>query len=135
MLELKEVGTLVRYLGVNPTGAQIAALVEQLNALVGEGEVLLPSQHVEAVVANFMATQQASLFRDDYHTLIRAFRAFDPEGKGYVMGDQLKSALGSKGEMMTEDELTKMLGFGTDEEGKLYYEDYSAKLANDGRSI
>ncbi len=23
-------------------------------------------------------------YRDDYHTLLRAFRAFDPEGKGYI---------------------------------------------------
>jgi Ca2+-binding EF-hand superfamily protein len=38
-------------------------------------------------------SQSASLARDGYHALLRAFRAFDPEGKGYVDGEQLKLML------------------------------------------
>ena len=79
--------------------------------------------------------QEALLVRDDYHTLIRAFRAFDPEGKGYCYAEQMKNALQSKGEPLTDDELNRMLGFAADENGKLFYEDYCQKLSVDGRTI
>ena len=79
--------------------------------------------------------QEATLIRDDYHTLIRAFRAFDPEGKGYCYAEQMKNALQSKGEPLSEDELTRMLGFAADENGKLFYEDYCQKVVIDGRKI
>ena len=64
--------------------------------------------------------------------ILRAFRAFDTDGKGYVMAEVLKSAL-MRGDAMTEDELFKMFGTAADESGKIYYEDYAARLANDGR--
>ena len=81
------------------------------------------------------AAQEELLVRDDYHTLIRAFRAFDPEGKGYCLAEQLKTVLQARGEPMTDDELNRMIGFAADEDGKLYYEDYCHRLAPDGRTI
>uniref|UniRef100_A0A7R9VK45 EF-hand domain-containing protein n=1 Tax=Chlamydomonas euryale TaxID=1486919 RepID=A0A7R9VK45_9CHLO len=135
MVDVREIGTLVRVLGVNPTGVQVAGLVEQLNGMVNEGDVLMPLSYVEQVVTAFMVAQEAALFRDDYHTLLRAFRAFDPDGKGFIMAEQLKAALGTKGEALSEDEANKMLAFAADDDGKIFYEDYAAKMAKDGRSI
>lgn len=123
-VDQKDIGTLVRYLGVNPTNAQVAMIVEQLNALNADAEPssLMPLEHVETIVSNFMVQQQAALFRDDYHTLIRAFRAFDTEGKGYIMAEQLKNALTAKGETFSEDEVNKMLGYAADDSGRIFCE-------------
>eukprot|EP00955_Chlamydomonas_euryale_P049089 354173-Chlamydomonas_euryale.AAC.8 len=71
-----------------------------------------------------MVAQEAALFRDDYHTLLRAFRAFDPDGKGFIMAEQLKAALGTKGEALSEDEANKMLAFAADDDGKIFCESW-----------
>lgn len=66
--------------------------------------------------------------------IIRAFKAFDTEGKGYVLAETMKNALMRGGDALSDDELFKMFGVAADENGKIYYEDFAAKLANDGRS-
>lgn len=136
LVDLKDIGTLVRSLGVNPTVAQVSVLTEQLSTLSGDSDTtLIPMEHIETIVSNFLVQQEAALFRDDYHTLIRAFRAFDAEGKGYIVADQLKLALTSKGEAMSEDEVNRLLAYAADDNGRIFYEDYAQRLANDGRSI
>ncbi len=84
-VDLKEIPTLVRSLGVNPTVAQTTMVSDQLASLIGTESHLIPMEHIETVVSNFLIQQEAALLRDDYHTLIRAFRAFDSDGKGYVL--------------------------------------------------
>ena len=73
------------------------------------------------VVTGFMLQQEASVMRDDLFTLIRAFRAFDPDGKGYIDADQLKMIMTSRGENFTEDEANSMLLYAADENGRIYY--------------
>ena len=76
--------------------------------------------------------QQATLVRDDYHKLMRAFRAFDKEGKGFIELDALKLVLQTRGEAFSNDELnTFQAGLGTIG-GRVYYEDYAHKLASSG---
>ncbi len=114
----------MRSLGVNPTQAQVTGVVDQLAALhaeQGDPASLLQQEHVEQVVSNFLIQQEASLMRDDYHTLIRAFRAFDAEGKGWVDAENLKLLLCARGEPMSEEEVQKMLMFAADESGRVYY--------------
>eukprot|EP00798_Chlamydomonas_sp_ICE-L_P027767 gene27767-7407_t len=132
LVDSKDIGTLVRSLGLNPTGSQIEILRDQLTALTSE--TLMASEHIEAVVSPFLV-QQETLLRDDYHTLLRSFRAFDPEGKGYIEQEQFKGMLSSRGEPMTEEELNRMFAFSADDNGRIFYEDYAQKLCVDGRRI
>mmetsp|Transcript_21557 Transcript_21557/g.59759 ORF Transcript_21557/g.59759 Transcript_21557/m.59759 type:complete len:165 (-) Transcript_21557:605-1099(-) len=137
LVDTKDIGALVRSLGVNPSGSQVTIIIDQLAALNAENSQnsLLSMEHIEIVVANFLVQQKKALFRDDYHTLTRAFRALDPEGKGYVDADHIRTLMSSRGEPMTEEEVNKMLGFAVNEDGKLIYEDYAQKLATDGRHM
>ena len=67
---------------------------------------------------------------------MRAFKAFDPEGNGYLVTEQLKAYLMSQGECFSQDEAANMCLFAADDESnKLHYEDFAAKLANDGRFL
>jgi len=134
-VDIKEIPTLVRSLGVNPTVMQTNLILDQIASMSTSDSTLIPLENIEIIVANFLIQQDAALFRDDYHILIRAFRAFDPEGKGYVLAEQIRAALQSKGEPLTDDELSRMVGFAADENGRIYYEDYSQKLTEDGRSM
>lgn len=145
-VDMKDIGTLVRSLGYNPSPLQVAAILEQLSAQSdtggGGGEDrpaatdLLPLEHIENVVSAYLLSHEGELVRDDYHLLIRAFRVFDSEGKGYVLAEQMRSILSARGEEpLTEDELNKMIGRSADENGKIYYEDVSQQMVNDGRII
>ena len=118
LVDTKDVGTLVRSLGVNPSMAQVTTVLDQLSALTSDS--LLAAEYVENVVANFLVQQDTALFRDDYHTLIRAFRAFDAEGKGYLDQDQFRTLMGSKGEQLTDEELNRMISSSADENGKIF---------------
>ncbi|GAX72987.1 hypothetical protein CEUSTIGMA_g439.t1 [Chlamydomonas eustigma] len=134
-VDIKEIPTLVRSLGINPTVSQTNLVLDQIASMSTSDSTLIPLENIEIIVANFLVQQEAALFRDDYHILIRAFRAFDSEGKGYIHAEQIRAALQSKGEPLTDDELNRMVGFAADENGRIYYEDYSQKLTDDGRSM
>ncbi|GLC40485.1 Dynein regulatory complex protein 8 [Pleodorina starrii] len=67
--------------------------------------------------------------------MLRAFRAFDPEGRGFIEAETLRTLLSGRGEVMTEEELNRMMVLAADEQGRVWYEDYAQKLANDGRTI
>jgi Ca2+-binding EF-hand superfamily protein len=121
-VDIKEIPTLVRSLGVNPTVMQTNLILDQIASMSTSDSTLIPLENIEIIVANFLIQQDAALFRDDYHILIRAFRAFDPEGKGYVLAEQIRAALQSKGEPLTDDELSRMVGFAADENGRIYCE-------------
>lgn len=132
LVDVKDVPTAVRSIGVNPTSMQLSLLLDQLAALAAEADGppngLVTIENFDLVVTSFLVQQEASLFRDDYHTLLRAFRAFDPEGRGYVEADALKAALGSKCEQMTDDEMAKMMGVAADDQGRVWYEDYAGRV-------
>ncbi|PNW72406.1 hypothetical protein CHLRE_16g676645v5 [Chlamydomonas reinhardtii] len=137
LVDFKDVPTAVRACGVNPTAVQMTHILDQLAALNAETDATgyVGLENFELVVCNFLIQQEASLFRDDYHTLLRAFRAFDPDGRGFIDAESFKSLLTGKGEALSEDELAKMMTVAADGEGKIWYEDYAQRLANDGRTI
>ncbi|KAF5827553.1 hypothetical protein DUNSADRAFT_469 [Dunaliella salina] len=70
LVDTKDIGALVRSLGVNPSGSQVTIIIDQLAALNAENSQnnnLLSMEHIEIVVANFLVQQKKALFRDDYH--------------------------------------------------------------------
>lgn len=71
MVDVKDMGTLVRCLGVNPSGAQIGSIVEQLNATAGEGEVLMPMQNIEEAVTQFMVRLSGCSIFCTLHCVLR----------------------------------------------------------------
>ena len=56
LIDLKEIPTLVRILGVNPTLAQANMIIDQLTTLNADS-TLMPMEHVENVVSSFLTTQ------------------------------------------------------------------------------
>lgn len=72
--------------------------------------------------------------RDNEEKIMRAFRAFDPEGKGFIDGEYLKNMLMARGDSFRPKEAQEMLAAAVEESsGRIYYEDFAALLANDGR--
>ena len=79
-------------------------------------------------------TWQEEYTRDSEEKIMRAFRAFDPEGKGYIDGEYLKNLLMTRGDSFRPKEAQEMLAVAVDEgTGHIYYEDFAKLLAEDGR--
>ena len=62
------------------------------------------------MVSAFALNNKTELIRDDYHKIMRAFRALDPEKTGYLPADFLSNLLSARGEAFTTTETTAMLG-------------------------
>jgi Ca2+-binding EF-hand superfamily protein len=54
----------------------------------------------------------AEYTRDNEEKIMRAFRAFDPEGKGYIDGEYLKNILMTRGDSFRPKEAQEMLAAG-----------------------
>lgn len=66
---------------------------------------------VAQVVSAFALSNKTELIRDDYHKLMRAFRALDPEKKGYIDAEIFGTLLSSRGEAFSSAETSTMLRY------------------------
>ena len=66
----------------------------------------------------------------------RAFKAFDPDDKGFIDPDYLKDVLTSRGDAFREEEVKELMSAAIDSKtGNIFYEDFAEVLAADGRVI
>ncbi|KAJ3316018.1 Dynein regulatory complex protein 8 [Boothiomyces sp. JEL0838] len=121
--DVREIGTILRSLGIYPT-------LEQLHGWMEEDE---PSGFVtwerfsKVTIRILSGTYPV---KSDEETLFRAFLTLDTDKKGYLLPEELKKSLTSQGEVFTEEEIEEMLAACTDPaENKIYYEDYITILA------
>ena len=63
------------------------------------------------VVSAFALSNKNDLIRDDYHKLMRAFRALDPEKKGYIDAELFGGLMSSRGESFSTQETNTMLRY------------------------
>jgi Ca2+-binding EF-hand superfamily protein len=133
MVDIKEVPTLVRALGVNPSPAQLDELAQAIVAAQGpeQSGPLFPVDALEAVVATFLVDKAAELARDNYLLLLRAFKAFDPENRGYLEWDAFRDVVVGKGDALSDAEAKAMAEAAGDGTGRVFYEDYARALAGD----
>ena len=66
---------------------------------------------VVQVVSAFALSNKTELIRDDYHKLMRAFRALDPEKNGYIDAQIFGTLLSSRGEAFNSAETSTMLRY------------------------
>ena len=134
LVDSKEIPTVIRSLGINPTGEQCDILLGEMKN--EDGTPLITVERFEVVMAQALVEKQKEYQRDDYHRLMRAFRAFDPDKKGWLNTEQWKKIMIAKGEPLNQNELDHLLSVAVDEDtGRIYYEDYAMLLATDGRDI
>ncbi|KAJ3328160.1 MAPK protein hog1 [Blyttiomyces sp. JEL0837] len=123
--DVREVGTIIRSLGVYPSE-------EQLRNWIKEMEEEEPTGYVQfdkflKVVQQILATNPS---RHDEEQIFRAFQALDAEKKGYLLPEELQKFLMTEGEPFSQEEIDEMLNACTDPtENKIYYEDYVTVLA------
>lgn len=63
------------------------------------------------MVSAFALSNKNDLIRDDYHKLMRAFKALDPEKQGYIDAELFGSLLSSRGEGFSTAETSTMMRY------------------------
>eukprot|EP01006_Ploeotia_vitrea_P010870 TRINITY_DN28678_c0_g1_i1.p1 TRINITY_DN28678_c0_g1~~TRINITY_DN28678_c0_g1_i1.p1 ORF type:complete len:212 (-),score=14.24 TRINITY_DN28678_c0_g1_i1:47-682(-) len=146
--DVREVGTIVRSLGLNPTELQLRNLLEEIEEDEPTGfiriekfeEVLMPilltSEYrpkLRKTDAEGKIEQGAELMvRHAEDVILQAFEMLDTDKKGYLDSEHLKELLTAQGEPFSNEEVIELLNAAADPEtGFIKYDDYVASLAHD----
>ena len=114
----KELGTVMRSLGQNPTEAELQDMVNEVD-IDGNGTIDFPE---------FLAMMAKKTKGADSEEEIReAFRVFDKDGNGYISAAELRHVMINLGEKLTDEEVEEMIREAdTDGDGQV---DYKGKMA------
>lgn len=133
LIEVRDVGTIVRGMGLNPTEAVVARIIERIEEPEATGFVSgakLSDVIMQMVMSSeFEGTIQA---RETEATIIAAFELLDRDRRGYLEAAYLKEVLTTMGERFNHEEMLEMINAASDPEtGHVYYEDFAVLLASE----
>lgn len=115
-ISVKEIGTVMRSLGQNPSDDELKNIVDEIDQ-DGSGTIDFKE------FLNMMAKKIQELSMED--DLIEAFRYFDMDGKGLISTIELKHVLSNSGEKLSEDEIDDIIReVDTDCDGYIDYKEF-----------
>eukprot|EP01045_Picozoa_sp_COSAG04_P007086 COSAG04_NODE_361_length_15860_cov_18.114904_10_plen_1886_part_00 len=118
-IDAKELSTVVRALGLNPSNADLENLMAKFDK---DESGSISFAEFESMHSECMQDI------DSQEKLKKSFEIFDQDGNGYVSAEELRKTLTSLGEKLTFDEAKEMINEAdTDRDGQINYEEF-AKL-------
>lgn len=116
VITTRELGTVMRQLGQNPTEAEILEMIKQVD-----------KDSTGSISLNEFVTLMADKMKNvDTEDDVRdAFRVFDVNGNGLISAHELRHVVTNLGEKMTEEEANEMIRVAdTDGDGFINYNDF-----------
>jgi len=116
----KELGTVLRSIGQNPTEKDLSSLIEPTHSgLIDFDEFC---KLVTKQMKNPIASEQE---------IIESFKVFDKEGKHLITAAELRHIMINMGEKLTDEEVDEMLReCDVDSDGKINYVDFIKMLVS-----
>ena len=96
----KELGTVMRSLGQSPTEAELADMVNEIDAN-GDGTVDFPE----------FLTMMSRKINDveSEEEILETFKVFDKDGNGYISAAELRHIMTNIGEKLSDEEVDEMI--------------------------
>ncbi len=112
----KELGTVMRSLGQNPTEAELQDMINEVDA---DGNGTIDFTEFLGLMAKKMKDT------DTEEELIEAFKVFDRDGNGFISATELRHVMTNLGEKLSEDEADEMIREAdVDGDGQINYEEF-----------
>lgn len=112
----KELGTVMRSLGQNPTEAELQDMINEVD-VDGNGTIDFPE------FLSLMARKMKET--DTEEELMEAFRVFDRDGNGFISAAELRHVMTNLGEKLTNEEVDEMIREADlDGDGAINYEEF-----------
>ena len=118
----KELGTVMRSLGQNPTEAELQDMINEVDA-DGNGTIDFPE---------FLTMMARKMKDTDNEDEIReAFRVFDKDGNGFISAAELRHVMTNLGEKLTDEEVDEMIREADiDGDGQVNYEEFVSMMTS-----
>lgn len=126
-VQVEEIGTIMRWLGQFPSEQTLAENINKQLTEECRGREISYEAFEKLMLKCLM---DHAYDPDDQTVLMAAFRAMDPEGRGFVEVETLRDWLSAGHLGLREKELNEFVDFAkdADEPDKVFYEDYLWKL-------
>lgn len=127
MIDEKDVGAVLRSLGCVPSEADVKEIVKKTEFPDHPGNIHL-TKFIPCLKSCLVQNKMKPCEPEE---LLKAFKLFDPEDKGFIHSDLFKKIFGSdpSGEELSEEEYSEMIKSAVDpEDNRVYYESYIRTL-------
>ena len=112
----KELGTVMRSLGQNPTEHELQDMIAEIDAQ-GSGSIGFPE------FLTLMARKMKDT--DNEQDIVEAFKVFDKDGNGFISAAELRHVMTNLGEKLTDEECDEMIREADiDGDGQINYEEF-----------
>ncbi|XP_053404175.1 calmodulin-A-like [Mercenaria mercenaria] len=116
LISTKELGTVIRSLGLNPTEAELQDMINEVDA-DGNDSVDFP-EFLKMMAKNVQCT-------DSEKDIKEAFRVFDRNGDGLISATELRLVMTNLGERLSDEEVDDMIREADiDNDGKINYDEF-----------
>lgn len=123
-IDIKELGTVMRSLGQNPTAAELQDMVNEIDA---DGTGMIDFPEFLCMMARKMKDT------DSEEDMLEAFRVFDRDGQGFISPAELRHVMTNLGEKLSDEEVDEMVREAdVDGSGQINYEDFLKMMMSGG---